>query len=180
MQRNDLEEAKQLFIRNCGNMIRMHKEGVLQVYKAYEVPKETEAAWTAELIDELVKALSILNTNALEELESMYKIGQQPSIYVGILQFASKQVMSADSIVRLAYAESIVRMFKLMRQSPSKDVHYKSLQVASELLEDVIAKPLVLDVGRELQIYGLSDKKALNTRARQSLDEAREVFGRFK
>ncbi|MFC4100325.1 hypothetical protein [Paenibacillus xanthanilyticus] len=167
-------------MRHRGNMIRMHKEGVLQAYKSYDVPKETEAAWTAELIDELIKALSILNTDALEELEAIYKIGQQPGIYESILKFASKQVMSADSLVRLSYAETIVRLFKLMRQAPSKETHYQSLQVTTDLLEDVIAKPLVLDPGRALRDYGLTDKKSLNLRARQSLDEAREVFGRFK
>lgn len=180
MHQDDRDQAQALFKRHRGNMIRMHKEGVLQTYKAYDVPKETEAEWTAELIDELTKSLSILKTDALEELEAMYKIGQQPDIYEGILKFASKQVLSADSIVRLIYADTILNLFKLMRQAPPKETHYKSLQVTTELLEDVIAKPLVLDQGRELKPYGLSDKKSLNIRARQSLDEAREVFGRFK
>lgn len=180
MQQDEFTAAKELFKRYRGNFVRMHKEGVLQAYKGLDVPKETESEWAGELIAEWTKALSILNTAALEELESMYKIGQAPNIYEGILKFGSKQAMSADSLVKLAYAETIVRMFKLMRQAPSRELHYKSLQVATELLEDVIAKPLILDQGRELQTYGMTDKKALNNRARQSLDEAREVFSRFK
>ena len=102
------------------------------------------------------------------------KIHLEPRIIENVTQFASRHIMSADSIVKLMYAENIIRLTKLFKKVIPKELLYKAYQTAVQILEDIISKPLVIDPGHELQQFNLRDKRSLNNRARVNIEEIKE------
>lgn len=171
------QHAKELFLASKGSLIRMHRDGVLTVYKQYEIAKETEHEWLLELVEQMTRELSIMNTLALADLELVARSNPGLGIFERIAKFASVQIMSADSIVKLLYAETIVRLYQLHKPRITDEWRFKSYRLTADVLEDIIAKPLILDQGRELRTFELRDKKALNNRAQLVLKALSEIFG---
>ena len=171
---NEWQRAKELFTIYLGSSFQMHREGDYEEYKTYNVPKELEVIWFNELIDQFSKELSIMDWNAISKLELIAKIHLEPRIIENVTQFASRHIMSADSIVKLMYAENIIRLTKLFKKVIPKELLYKAYQTAVQILEDIISKPLVIDPGHELQQFNLRDKRSLNNRARVNIEEIKE------
>lgn len=165
------QRAKELFTAYLGSSLQMHREGDYEEYKTYNVPKEIEVEWFNELIEQFSKDLSIMNWNAASKLEQIARIHLEPRIIDNVTQFAGRHIMSADSMVKLMYAETIIRLTKIFKKAVSKELLYKAYKTAAEILEDIISKPLIIDAGHELQQFNLRDKKSLNNRARMNIEE---------
>ena len=48
-KKSDDTTPKKLFFYSCGNYDMMSRDGVLETYKKYHIPPETEDAWSREL-----------------------------------------------------------------------------------------------------------------------------------
>ncbi|MFC9709800.1 hypothetical protein ACFTRD_16810 [Paenibacillus sp. NPDC056933] len=167
---------KALFITHYGSAIKMHREGVYTEYKRWDVPKELEETWMAERIRHLTTELSIMNWDAVDELALIAKHFADPAIVAAITAFASRQLMSADSMVRLMYAERLIELIKRYESILPMDKLRETYQLTMTLLEDVAAKPLVLDPGHELQQHGMKDKRGLNLRVEKDKEEIIRYF----
>ncbi|MFC5653411.1 hypothetical protein ACFPYJ_30700 [Paenibacillus solisilvae] len=171
---HDEQRAKDLFTAYLGSSLEMHRQGRHEEYKAFQIPIETEIEWFNELIDRYSKELSIMDWNAVSRLEAIAKNHLEPRIIENVTLFAGRHVMSADSAVKLMYAEHLIRLTKVFKKVISKELLYNAYRTAVQILEDIISKPLIIDPGHELQQFKLKDKKSLNNRARMSVEEIKE------
>lgn len=176
MEETDWGLAKDLFVKHYGSAIQMHREGVYADYKRWDVPQELEEQWIGERIQQLSSELSIMNWDAVDELALIAKHRTEPSIIKAITAFASRQLKSADSMVRLVYAERLIELIKRYESSLPMDKLRETYQLTMDLLVDVATKPLVLDPGHELQQYGLKDKRGLNLRVEKNKEEIIRYF----
>ncbi|OMD53580.1 hypothetical protein BSK56_00060 [Paenibacillus borealis] len=169
---NDLtQQAKECFARYLGSFVQMHREGVLEQYKQYEIPREMELQWFQEMVTGYLQQLSIRDWEAVSALDALSRQFQDPAIVENTASFAARNLLSADSIVRLMYAESLVGIIRSNKGVIPRDLLFSACRTAVQLLESVIAEPLVIDPGHELQSLGLKDKRGLNSRAKKSIEE---------
>lgn len=166
---NDLtQQAKECFARYLGSFVQMHREGVLEQYKQYEIPREMELQWFQEMVTGYLQQLSIRDWEAVSALDALSRQFQAPVIVENTASFAARNLLSADSIVRLMYAESLVGIIRSNKGVIPRDLLFSACRTTVQLLESVIAEPLVIDPGHELQSLGLKDKRGLNSRAKKA------------
>ena len=168
--------AKQIFTGHYGNYFQMHREGNYEEYKTYEITKEQEAAWYAELIEMNVNRLSIRNWDAVIQLLLVAKNHPDSHILERIIAFASRHVMSSDSIVKLMYAEHIIEIIKLVKSKAEIELLHRAYKTAAQILDDIMSKPLIVDPGHDLQSLGLKDKRSLNQRAGKNIEVIKELL----
>ncbi len=170
------QRAKELYSRFMGNFLNMHKEGFLKEYKSFEIPKEMELEWLNELALEFSKQLSIRDWDAISSIEAISRNYQDSWVVEKVSSFASRNILSADSMVRLMYAEKLIEIIRPHKKVITKDLLFQACKVTVQILEDVISQPLVIDPGHELKQLNLKDKRALNSRAQKSLEEVQELI----
>lgn len=170
------QRAKELYSRFMGNFLNMHKEGFLKEYKSFEIPREIELEWLNELALEFSKQLSIRDWDAISTIEAISRNYQDSWVVEKVSSFASRNILSADSMVRLMYAEKLVEIIRSHKKVITKDLLFQACKVTVQIIEDVISQPLVIDPGHELKQLNLKDKRALNSRAQKSLEEVKELI----
>ncbi|AIQ59859.1 hypothetical protein [Paenibacillus borealis] len=168
--------ARDIFIRHLGSAARMHREGALKQYKQYGITREMELQWFQEMIAEGCGSLSIRDWEAVAGLEALSKNYQDAVIVDKTASFASRNLMSADSIVRLMYAEALVDIIRAHKMVITRELLFSACRVTVQLLESVVSQPLVTDPGHELQQLGLKDKRALNSRAKKSIEQVEQLI----
>jgi hypothetical protein len=171
---DDRQKAKELFSSYLGSFIQMYRDGNLEEYKEYDIAKQTETEWFDEMVDLFTKELSIMNWNGIFRLEALARNYPNPKILDNAASFSSRHLMSADSLVKLVFAEKMIELIKLFKKEVSLELLYKAYKSTIEILEDTIAKPLILDPGHELEQFDLKDKKDLNIKARRKIDELKQ------
>jgi hypothetical protein len=171
------ERAKKRFTSCHGSFLQMHRDGVYEEYKGYGVPQQLELEWCTEMIAAYTRELSISDWKAVTGLQSIARHYQDSTILENVILFTSRHLMSADSIVNLMYAEQMIEIIKLTMKIISNDLLNRAYKVTMHILEDIIAKPLVIDPGHELHGYNLKDKRSLNNRANKSIQELKEAVG---
>lgn len=73
MEKQYIKKAKQIFEKYKGNYYQMKREGVYDVYKSYEIPKEIEIQWMIEKQTEVFQSLMRENNNkVIAELFAQY------------------------------------------------------------------------------------------------------------
>ena len=168
---SEQQRAKELFTFYRGSTFQMYREGAHDEYKTFAVSKETEMKWVQEMIDQFSGELSIRDAKALNSLESIARDFKEVSVLKNVVSFASRHIKSGDSIVKLLFAESIIRILTSVRVSLPKSYLYETLQTTKLILDDIMLNQLILDPGHELKSYNLKDKKSLNLRANKSIEE---------
>ncbi|CAI6079225.1 hypothetical protein [Cohnella sp. JJ-181] len=154
----------------------MYRAGVYEAYKAGQVPPETEALWLAELIEGYAGALSIRDWEAVSGLEAVAREHKDARAVHHTVKFAARHLMSADSAVKLIYAERLVAMLKALGGSLSTEALHEAIRTAKVVLDDVVAKPLILDPGHDLESLGIKDKRAMNQRAGTAVEALKALL----
>ncbi|TFE19349.1 hypothetical protein [Cohnella luojiensis] len=167
---DQLLRAKKMFTSYHGSTFHMYRKGDFEEYKKFDVQKEMEIEWFKEMIDEYTVELSIRDWTAVHNLELIASNYQDKMILENVISFAARHLMSADSIVKLMYAERIIEIINKTKKNISKELLHKSYKTTVIILEDIISKPLIIDPGHELNNYDLVDKRSLNNRAKRSIE----------
>ncbi|WP_155971643.1 hypothetical protein [Paenibacillus sp. Soil522] len=154
----------------------MHRDGKLEEYKSYNISKEEEAGWFEEMIAKYTGELSIRSWDPVIGLLTVAKNYPDSRILDNVITFASRHVMSSDSIVKLMYAENIIAIIKLVSNKCSTEQLHRAYKVTALILEDIISKPLIIDPGHELHEFHLKDKRSLNNRASKSIEVIKEML----
>jgi len=171
-----VEAAKKLFIKYSGSMLDMHREGKFKEYKSFNISTEIEMQWFEEMINGYADNLSIRNWEAVTFLASISKNYQNNLMVEKVTSFALRNIMSADSVVRLMFAEGLMEIIRANKKVVTKDLLFKACRATVEILEGVITEPLVIDPGHELEQYQLKDKRSLNSRAKQDIEAVMEIL----
>ncbi|NIK80037.1 hypothetical protein FHS15_005221 [Paenibacillus castaneae] len=164
------ERAKELFAAYYGSYFQMHRAGYYNEYQKYEISKDTEAIWLEEMIVQRTSELSIRSWEAVHQLLSIAKNNPDSRILDAVISFTTRHLMSSDSVVKLMYAENIIEIIKLVKGKCTIEQLHEACKVTALLLEDIIAKPLIIDPGHELILFQIKDKRALNLRAKNNID----------
>ncbi|MFC4775174.1 hypothetical protein ACFO9Q_00065 [Paenibacillus sp. GCM10023252] len=164
------ERAKELYIQYYGSFVQMHRDGLYEEFKSYDVPESLQIEWGQEMIEQHSRELSIRNWDAVSALQLIAMNVKHVLIIENIIVFTSRHLMSSDSIVRLMYAERMMAIIKQLRPIMPQPLLLRSLKETVTILENIIAQPLIVDPGHELSNYGLKDKRALNLRAKSNVD----------
>ncbi|AIQ48429.1 hypothetical protein R70723_22805 [Paenibacillus sp. FSL R7-0273] len=173
---DELQQARELFTRYSGSHIQMHREGVLKMYKEHGISRETEQQWLTELADAYLQQLSIRNWEAVQALDGLSRQYQSPVMVEKTAAFAERNIMSADSLVRLMYAEGLTGIIRCHKPVIPRELLFRACRCTVEILEAVMREPLVADPGHELQQLGLRDKRSLNLRAKKGIEEIEELL----
>jgi hypothetical protein len=171
-----LERAKALFMEYHGSLPDMHRGGRYAEYKTYAIETATEKLWFGEMVERLSGELSIRDWEAVSSLSLVSKHYQESRIVEHVVSFASRNMSSADSVVRLMFAERLLDIIRLHKKEISQELLLRACKTAVELLEAIIAQPLVVDPGHELAQLKLKDKRGLNQRAKQNMDSIEEIM----
>jgi hypothetical protein len=166
--------AKELITAYYGNTLQMYREGVLEEYKCFDISKMMEIEWFTEMVENFSKKLSIRDWSAVDHLKILANHYHDPIILENVIAFTARHLMSADSLVKLMYAEGIMDIIKALKKFITTGRLHHAYKTTAILLEDVISKPLIIDPGHELSNWGLSDKRSLNSRAKICLDKIRD------
>ncbi|OPA73813.1 hypothetical protein BVG16_27435 [Paenibacillus selenitireducens] len=167
---NQLLRAKELFTSYHGSTLHMYREGDLEEYREYNIPKDMEIEWFKEMIDQYTRELSIRDWNAVEHLDLIADHYPDASILKNIESFASRNVMSSDSIVKLMFAEKMIDIIKKTKKHIPEELLIEAYKTTYIILNEIMNKPLIIDPGHELEQYNLKDKKSLNNRAKRSIE----------
>ena len=165
-----------MFIEHGGSTIRMYRAGMLETYKTYEVPPALETEWLQEMIGGFAQSLSIRDWAAVAALEEAAKTHKEPQALQLAVRFASRHLLSADSVVKLKYAEHLIGMLKALNGIAATELSHEAIRTVKVILDDVIAQPLVLDPGHDLSSMGIKDKRALNQRAAHFIDALKDLL----
>ncbi|MDQ0113910.1 hypothetical protein [Paenibacillus harenae] len=175
-QKGTPPDAKALFVQYKGNKVAMHRADVLESYKTYDISIEEENEWYAEIIDSLANKLSIMNWEAVTELEALAKYYPSPPILERVVSFADRHISGADSLVRLVYAEKMTELIQTMKRVITTEALHSVSRTAVRIFQDIIAKPLIVDEGHSMQVFQLRDKRSLNNRCKIGLDRIEELL----
>jgi hypothetical protein len=170
------QRAKELFVNHYGSLLDMHRSGIYAEYKACNVPKETELEWFDEMIRTYSGQLSIRDWDAVDSLLRVARNYQNSVMVENVVSFASRNIMSADSMVRLMYAENMMEIISANKKVITRDLLFQACKVTIEIFEAIIAEPLVLDPGHELQQLHLRDKRALNMRSKKGVEAVMNIL----
>ncbi|PWV94463.1 hypothetical protein DFQ01_13028 [Paenibacillus cellulosilyticus] len=154
----------------------MYREGVLEEYKGYDISEEIEMGWFNEMVDQYTRELSIRDWAAVDRLDLIAANYQDERIIRNVMTFASRNVLSSDSIVKLMYAEKMIEIIMKFK-TISADLKLEAYKIIYTILEDVINRPLEIDTGHELENYSLKDKRSLNERAKRSIERIKSDLG---
>lgn len=167
--------AKELFDHHYGNKLQMFREGQLDEYKDYNIALEQEAEWIKQLINLYSSQLSIRDWDALHHLDIIANNYKDSTIITIVLLFSSKQLNSADSIVKLKYAEYMSHIIIVMKDVLTKEQLIDAIKKTLLLFDNVIKGQLVVDPGHELNLHQLTDKRSLNIRAKRGIDQLESI-----
>lgn len=168
---DQLLRAKELFDAHYGNKLQMFREGQLEEYKSYNIELEQESQWMKQLIQHYSEQLSIRNWDAVYHLDIIAGNYKDSDIITNILLFSTKHLKSADSIVKLKYAEYMNHMIGLTKDVLTKDQLIDAIKKTLLIFDDIMKGQLVVDPGHELSLHQLTDKRSLNNRAKRGIEQ---------
>ncbi|MCR8656212.1 hypothetical protein [Paenibacillus endoradicis] len=163
--------AKELFDKHYGNKLQMFREGQLEEYKSCNIAIEQEMQWIKELIQHFSAQLSIRNWDAVHHLDVTASNYKDIDIVTNILLFSTRHLKSADSIVKLKYAEYMIHIIGSTKDILTKAQLIDAIKKTLLIFDDIIKGQLVVDPGHELSLHQLSDKKSLNNRAKRGIEQ---------
>lgn len=134
--------AKDIFFDCVGNAYFMHRNGVYDIYAAFQVPKETEMAWRREMLDGILEQLpaetncekfSRAVQNYCTILDDCHFAGALPRIIQCALTIAPK----LDTFTMLRVTEDI---FTYLEKMPYGEEFRTCCCLAGRLLETLEAR----------------------------------------
>lgn len=167
MEKQYIKEAKQIFDKYKGNYYQMKREGVYDVYKSYEIPKEIEKQWVIEKQTEVFQSLMIGKSNKIIA-ESFAQYGhnavqiKDESAIVFMMDYVYQCKESWDSNTTFRNINAILSSLHVMKDSiRKKEVIEKCIGILKEItIENIEISDDYKEDG-EMPVY-LSKEKILS------------------
>lgn len=171
----DILRARKLYFDYCGNSFFMHREGVYDEYKAYNISKEQELLWKEELVETLYNQLSVDGGYAFHKLSMIAEDYHDYSIVEKLIAYLSTNMTKGDSLIKLIYAETLLRI------ACSTELTKIKLDVISDLLKSVSDHPITVDSSWTKKGFSdkLPDEEYIKNRLKKDfnrLAEAKQIW----
>lgn len=172
-----MDEAKELFLKYIGNGFHMHRDGVLDIYREYNIDSEIEKEWLNEYFSELIEKLSSSKSpdiifSRICEVMKATKSSIKMDYLMNILNL---YITNWDTFERLRIAEELKDLIKFFsknhREQSSEILKYKD--IAIDIFNNVIHEKVVISEETRQKValeYVLSDEN-LRIRAVKALND---------
>lgn len=130
------ERAKEIYFNYLGNEFFMWKDGDLEEYRSYNIPKDQELLWREELTQKLYSEIEVKHDSSLGNLIIIINYFGDYDLLKDVLNFISSNYKKADSFLKLRYAEEL---FDVIEKSYlHKHVSQEILMETKDLIEIII------------------------------------------
>lgn len=145
------ERAKELFFSYYGNEFFMWKDGDLDEYKTYNISKDQELIWRAELIDKLCSELDVKHNSSLNALILIINYFGEYDLLKKVLYFISDNYGEADSFLKFRYAEElfdIIEKSKFHEHAP-EDTLLETKKFIIVIINDILSNKIKISAESE-------------------------------
>ena len=145
------DRAKELFFSYYGNEFFMWKDGDLDEYKSYNISKDQELLWRAELIDKLCSKLDVKHNSSLNGLILIINYFGEYDLLKKVLYFISDNYSEADSFLKLRYAEElfdIIEKSKFHEHAP-RDTFLETKKFIIVIINDILSNKMEISTESE-------------------------------
>ncbi len=147
------EQAKELFFAYYGNEFFMWKDGELDEYRSYSIPKGQELIWKDELVEKLYLDLDVKHNSTLNGLCTVMKYFGDYNPLDTVLNFISSNINKADSFLKIRYAEDLFDLLKNcinFHENCPRKLMKNTKELTVEILGSVINDEIVINEESEL------------------------------
>lgn len=149
---NNIQLAKEIFIKYGGNKFYMEREGEYALYKSFDISKDQEVEWITEYHKEIVtkiKAEKNANTfiTMFNELSNSIILFKDIDSFESILDIVKEKNTALDSFTRLRMTEETYNIVDALSKNSIKKniVLTNAKKLILEILDSIIKTPITID-----------------------------------
>jgi len=145
-----LNEAKELFLKYMGSYFQMHRDGVLDKYREYNIDFEIEKKWLNEYFFELIEKLNSSKSPDIifSRLCNVMKATKSSNLISCLMEVSSLCITNWDSFVRLRIAEELQDLIEFFSKNyidqSSEILKYKNFVI--DIFKSIINEQIVISV----------------------------------
>lgn len=145
---DEVDRAKTLYFGYQGNHFQMARDGVLEEYRAFAVPKAQERAWMRTIrLDILQRMAAAAEESAFEdclaEYEGTHFADADPNSLLDLLRTLQTRSRSQDTLTLFRIGQTVSRIASLLGTAGG-DACALGKQFAKSVYEAALASPLSL------------------------------------
>ena len=165
-----MDEAKELFLKYVGNGFHMHRDGVLDIYRKYNIDSEIEKEWLNEYYSELIEKLkSSESPDIFWLICEVIKATKSTNKMEYLMDILNLCIVNWDSFERLRIAEEIQELIEFFsknyNEQSSEILKYKN--IAIDIFNSVIHEQVVIseDTRQKVALENVLSEENLRIRA---------------
>lgn len=175
------ERAKEIYFNYLGNEFFMWKDGDLEEYRSYNIPKDQELLWRDELTQKLYSEIEVKHDSSLGNLVIIINYFGDYDLLKDVLNFISSNYQEADSFLKLRYAEEL---FDVMEKSKfhdkvSNEILIETKNLIETIINDILNKKIVItaESGKILEFNrDIPDENYLTIRTQELLKRVEAFY----
>lgn len=134
---SDFIKAKKLFLKYGGSSFHMSREGIIEEYKKYEIPKEIENSWLKEMFENYFALFDITNLETVFPLSYMIEHHLKTEYFNQFIELIRNQIGKIENQYYIyRYAQtlfSLVEIFSRYKTELSRELKIKGIDIAEEI-----------------------------------------------
>jgi hypothetical protein len=149
---NNIEKAKEIFIKYGGSNFHMEREGEYEFYKSFNITKKEEIQWIREYHKKVIIEIESENkvsifTSKLSELSNSIILFKDIESFKSMIDTVKEKSELIDSFSQLRIAEeiySIVNAFSKSEVKKDNALPYAK-KIVLDILNRIIKEPITVD-----------------------------------
>ena len=174
---NEMNKAKQVFLKYNGSYFHMERDGQLSTYKSYDISKNTERQWLREHQKELITQIQTGNSIDVyvSRLCNVMRQSKDDEYLDSLINALSKSIKNADTFVQLRIAEELLEVINFFALDDIGDwrklASHKSLAI--DILKNVLSQPITIsdETRKKVVFEDTLKEESIRERTKQRLKE---------
>lgn len=165
-----MDEAKELFLKYIGNSFQMHRDGVLDIYRKYNIDSKIENEWLNEYYSELIEKMkSSESPDKFWLICEVIKVTKSTNRLEYLMDIINLCIVNWDTFERLRIAEEIQGLIEFFsknyKEQSSEILKYKN--IALDIFNSVIHEQVVIskDARQKVALEKVLSEENLKIRA---------------
>ncbi len=145
---DQIDQAKELFLKYGGSFFYMDREGEYERYKGYGVSKELEETWLQEWRIDLLRVMDGEDDGVKLRLavgtlvDSIWNRGDYAQVYP-MLEIIKRKALTMDSFSQVLVAEALAKLVDSCKERRQERAMVGDIvAMATEILEQVVGQPV--------------------------------------
>lgn len=174
---NEMNKAKEVFLKYNGSYFHMERDGQLSTYKSYDISKNTERQWLREHQKELITQIQTGNSIDvyISRLCNVMRQSKDDEYLDSLINALSKSIKNADTFVQLRIAEELLEVINFFALNDigncRKLTSHKSLAI--DILKNVLSQPITIsdETRKKVVFEDTLKEESIRERTKQRLKE---------